>query len=441
MLMQDIICKKRGGGALSEEEISFFVRGIVDSSVSEGQVAALAMATYFNDMQIDECASLTRQMRDSGDTLKWQQLGLGGPIVDKHSTGGVGDKVSLMLAPMLAACGVFVPMISGRGLGHTGGTLDKMESIPGYNTTPEPELFQQYVANVGCSIVGQTSTLAPADKRFYSIRDITGTVESLPLIVASILSKKTAAGLDSLVMDVKTGSGSFAGSFERSVELAERLVRVGQGMNLPISALVTDMNEVLGPTAGNSVEVIETIDYLTGKHRDARLHEVVVELGAELLVLSSVATSIEAGREAMQASLDTGRAAEIFEQMVAEQGGPSDLLANYANYFEAAPVIRPIYARQSGYVSEIDVRKVGNIIVELGGGRRVASDKIDPRVGLTAIKGLNQYVGADEPIAWVHAANEADAQKCEDAICETFSVTDAQSAEHCDTAILKRIHC
>jgi len=440
MLMQDIICKKRGGGTLTEDEIAFFVRGIVDSSVSEGQVAALAMATYFNDMQIDECASLTRQMRDSGDTLKWRHLDLGGPIVDKHSTGGVGDKVSLMLAPMLAACGVFVPMISGRGLGHTGGTLDKMEAIPGYNTTPEPHLFQKYVANVGCSIVGQTSTLAPADKRFYSIRDITGTVESLPLIVASILSKKTAAGLDSLVMDVKTGSGSFAGSFERSVELAERLVKVGRGMDLPISALVTDMNEVLGPTAGNSLEVIETIDYLTGEHRDPRLHEVVIELGAELLVLSNVASSIEAGRQAMQASLDSGKAAEIFEKMVAEQGGPSDLFANTDKYFEKAPVSKPIYAAQSGYICDIDVRRVGNIVVELGGGRRVASDTIDPRVGLTAIKGLNELVDASQPIAWVHAASESDAEQCAKAINESFVLSDTPLDQKSDTAILKRIH-
>ena len=437
MLMQDIICKKRDGMALGAEEIQFFVRGIVDGSVSEGQVAALAMATFFNDMEIQECAALTHAMQHSGDTLAWDAFNLPGPVVDKHSSGGVGDKVSLMLAPMLAACGAYVPMISGRGLGHTGGTLDKFDSIPGYNTAPTTEQLQAVVKDVGCAIVGQTANLAPADKRFYAIRDVTGTVESLPLIVASILSKKLSAGLGSLVMDVKTGSGAFANTFAKADDLASRIVGVGGGLGLPISALITDMSQVLGRTAGNALEVIEVLDYLSGKYREPRLHQVVIELGAEMLLLSGRVSDLAQGRSELNDSLDSGRAAELFAKMTAALGGPTDLLERPADYFPAAPVILPVYPEASGKIASMDVRLIGNAIVELGGGRRVVADAIDYRVGLTEVQGLGETVDSETPIAIVHAADADAAAAMAAKLRAAVTVSDTSTAA--DTVILKRL--
>ena len=268
LLPQEIIRTKRNGEALDERSIASFVAGIADGSLSEGQVAAFAMAVFLNGMEAGEQAALTRAMTNSGSILDWRRVGLEGPVVDKHSTGGVGDKVSLMLAPIVAACGAYVPMISGRGLGHSGGTMDKLESIPGYDTMPDLGTFMRNVREIGCSIIGQTSELAPADQRLYAIRDITATVESVPLITASILSKKLAAGLDHLVMDVKFGSGAFMGGADDSRALALNIVNIASSAGLPTTALLTDMNQVLGHTAGNALEVMETIDFLTGRERE-----------------------------------------------------------------------------------------------------------------------------------------------------------------------------
>src|SRR6185312_1115885 len=284
----DLIRAKRDGGELGEDQIRELVTGIADGSVSDAQVGALAMAIVLNGMTAGERIALTGAMRDSGDVLDWSDAGLPGPALDKHSTGGVGDKVSLLLGPMIAACGGAVPMISGRGLGHTGGTLDKLESIPGYDTTPDPDRLRAAVAKAGCAIVGQTAALAPADRRLYAIRDATGTVESLPLIVASILSKKLAAGLDALVMDVKAGSGAFMTDLDSARELAQAIVDVAAGNGLPARALITDMDRVLGRTAGNALEVRESIDHLTGAATDPRLVEVTVELGRELLAIGGL---------------------------------------------------------------------------------------------------------------------------------------------------------
>ncbi|MEO7497905.1 MAG: thymidine phosphorylase, partial [Massilia sp.] len=325
-LTQEIIRKKRDGGALSADEIRFFVRGITDGSVTEGQIAALAMAVFFKDMNMDERVAFTLAMRDSGQVLEWRSLDLPGPVLDKHSTGGVGDVVSLMLGPMIAACGGFVPMISGRGLGHTGGTLDKFDAIPGYCTVPDPELFRRVVRDVGVAIIGQTAQLAPSDKRFYSIRDTTATVESVAMITGSILSKKLSAGLDALVMDVKVGSGAFMPSYDKSVELAESIVSVGNGAGTRTSALLTEMNESLGPVAGNALEVRLAIDYMTGRFRPARLHEVTMSLCAEMLTLSGLAADDASARDKLQAALDSGEAAERFARMVEALGGPADLL-------------------------------------------------------------------------------------------------------------------
>lgn len=410
MLPQEIIRRKRDGEALSDAEIAFMVRGIADDSISEGQVAAFAMAVFFQGMTMTERVALTRGMTQSGRVLDWGTAGFSGPVLDKHSTGGVGDKVSLMLAPMVAACGGHVPMISGRGLGHTGGTLDKFDSIPGYDTAPTIERFRDVVRDVGCAVIGQTADLAPADKRFYGIRDVTATVESIPLITASILSKKLAAGLDALVMDVKTGSGAFAASRKMARSLAESIVAVANGAGMATTALITDMNQVLGHSAGNAVEVAETLDYLTGRRRDIRLHEVVMALCSEMLVLGKLAEDAEDAAKRLNKALDSGRAAEIFGKMTAALGGPADFLERSGDYLPSAPVVQAVYSETTGYVSEIDTRAVGVAVVTLGGGRRRASDSINHAVGLTEIASLGAEVSSAQPLAIVHAKDESAAQ-------------------------------
>jgi thymidine phosphorylase len=410
-LTQEIIRKKRDGGALSAEEIQFFVRGITDNSVSEGQIAALAMAVFFNDMNMDERVAFTLAMRDSGEVLDWRSLNLPGPVLDKHSTGGVGDVVSLLLGPMIAACGGFVPMISGRGLGHTGGTLDKFDAIPGYCTVPDNELFRKVVQEVGVAIIGQTAALAPSDKRFYSIRDVTATVESVAMITGSILSKKLSAGLDALVMDVKAGSGAFMPTYDKSVELAESIVGVGNGAGMRTSAILTDMNESLAPYAGNAIEVRGALDYLSGRSRPARLHEVTMALCAEMLVLGGLAENEAAARARLQASLDSGAAAERFARMVSALGGPADLLEQPERHLEKAPIVVPAPALVGGFAESCDCRGLGLAVVSLGGGRRRPTDSIDFAVGLTDLVGLGQPVAAGEPLAMVHARTEAAAQQ------------------------------
>jgi thymidine phosphorylase len=410
-LPQEIIRKKRDGGVLSAEEIQFFVDGIPDGSVTEGQIAALAMAVYFHGMTMDERVAFTLAMRDSGQVMEWRSLNLPGPVLDKHSTGGVGDVVSLMLGPMIAACGGFVPMISGRGLGHTGGTLDKFDSIPGYCTVPDPELFRKVVRQVGVAIIGQTAQLAPADKRFYSIRDTTATVESVAMITGSILSKKLSAGLDALVMDVKVGSGAFMPSYEKSVELAESIVAVGNGAGTHTSAILTGMNESLCPAAGNALEVRVAMDYLAGRSRPARLHEVTMALCAEMLVISGLADTSELARAKLQTALDSGEAAERFARMVTALGGPADLMERPDAYLEQAPIVVPVPALASGYASATDCRALGLAVVSLGGGRVRPQDPIDFAVGLTGLVELGDKIEEGQPLALVHARTQAAAEK------------------------------
>ena len=410
-LTQEIIRKKRDKGVLSAEEIQFFVRGITDGSVSEGQIAALGMAVFFNDMNMDERVAFTLAMRDSGHVLYWRALNLPGPVVDKHSTGGVGDVVSLLLGPMVAACGGYVPMISGRGLGHTGGTLDKFDAIPGYCTVPDNELFRKVVQEIGVAIIGQTAQLAPADKRFYSIRDVTATVESVAMITGSILSKKLSAGLDALVMDVKVGSGAFMPTYDKSVELAESIVAVGNGAGMQTSAILTDMNESLAPYAGNALEVRGAMDYLTGRSRPARLHEVTLALCAEMLVLGGLAGTEEEARAKLEAVLASGEAAERFSRMVSALGGPADLIDNPDKHLEQAPVVVPAPALTAGFANVRDCRAIGLAVVALGGGRRRPTDEIDFAVGLTELVGLGEEVAAGQPLAMVHARTEAAAQQ------------------------------
>jgi thymidine phosphorylase len=411
-LPQEIIRKKRDGLVLSGAEITFFVRGIVDDSISEGQIAAFAMAVFFRDMTMDERIALTLAMRDSGAVLDWRGLDLPGPVLDKHSTGGVGDVVSLLLGPMIAACGGFVPMISGRGLGHTGGTLDKCDAIPGYCTVPGNDVLRKVVSEVGVAIIGQSAQLAPADKRLYGIRDVTATVESVALITASILSKKLSAGLDALVMDVKVGSGAFMPTFEKSMALANSIVAVGNGAGMRTAALLSDMNESLAPCAGNALEVRCAIDYLLGRGphpRPARLHQVTLALCAEMLVQGGLADSAAAARTKLIAVLDSGQAAERFARMVAALGGPTDLLEHPERHLETAPVVLPVPALRAGYVNGCDCRALGLAVVSLGGGRRRASDRIDFAVGLSDLASLGQQVAIGQPLALVHARTQESA--------------------------------
>jgi thymidine phosphorylase len=427
-LPQEIIRKKRDGGVLTAEEIQFFVRGIPDGGTTEGQIAAFAMAVYFNDMNMDERVAFTLAMRDSGQVMEWKSLDLPGPVVDKHSTGGVGDVVSLMLGPMIAACGGFVPMISGRGLGHTGGTLDKFDSIPGYCTVPDPELFRKVVKDVGVAIIGQTAQLAPADKRFYGIRDTTATVESVAMITGSILSKKLSAGLDALVMDVKVGTGAFMPTFEKSVELANSIVNVGNGAGTRTSAILTGMDESLCPAAGNALEVRVAIDYLSGASRPARLHEVTMALCAEMLVLSGISKTHDEANGKLQAALDSGAAAERFARMVKALGGPADLMERPDAYLDKAPVVLPVPALASGYASATDCRGLGLAVVGLGGGRVRPQDAIDFAVGLTNLVELGQKVEAGQPLAMVHARTLDAAERAVREVQAAYAIGELQPA-------------
>ena len=409
LLPQEIIRHKRDKQVLPTEEIRAFIGGITENTVSEAQIAAFTMAVFLNGMSRQECVDLTLAMRDSGRVMEWQSLGLDGPIVDKHSTGGVGDVVSLMLGPMFAACGGYNPMISGRGLGHTGGTLDKLASIPGYNPFPTPDQLKATVREAGTAIIGQTADLAPADKRIYAARDVTATVESIPLITASILSKKLAAGLDALVMDVKVGSGAFMPTPELSVALARWIVEVGTGAGLKVSALLTDMNQSLAPCAGNAIEVRCALDYLTGKHRPARLHEVTLALCAEGLVSAGLAANADEARVKLQACLDSGAAADRFARMVRLLGGPADLIERPDAYLATAPVVVDFVAPASGVVTAFDTRALGMAVVALGGGRLRSDQEIDPAVGLSEIVELGAAVQAGQPLMRIHARSEADA--------------------------------
>ena len=426
MYVPDLIRIKRDGGELSAEQIGALVTGIADGSVSDAQVGALAMAVVLRGMTAAERIALTGAMRDSGDVLDWSDAGLPGPALDKHSTGGVGDKVSLVLGPIVAACGGAVPMISGRGLGHTGGTLDKLESIPGYDTTPQPEAFRQAVATAGAAIVGQTARLAPADRRLYAIRDATGTVESIPLIVASILSKKLAAGLEALVMDVKVGSGAFLPDREQAEELARTIVEVATGNGLATAALLTDMDRVLGRTAGNAVEVRESIDHLTGAVSDERLREVTLALSAELLVLGGVEPDARAARAAAARALDGGAAAERFAAMVSELGGPADIVEAPDRHLPAAEVTVAAEPAEPGTVAAVDVRAVGVAVVALGGGRAREDDPVDHSVGLTEIAAPGEEVApGGRPLALVHAKDEESALRAAEALRAAYEIGDS----------------
>ena len=424
-LPQELIRKKRDGLILSDPEIEFLVKGISDNSLTDAQLGAFAMAVYQCGMTMDERVSLTTYMMNSGDTLQWQDLNLDGPVVDKHSTGGVGDKISLMLAPIVAACGGYVPMISGRGLGHTGGTLDKLESIPGYNGTPENNKFQSLVKEVGCAIIGQTANLAPADQRFYATRDVTATVESIDLITASILSKKLASGLDALVMDIKTGNGAFAANYEMAKELAQSIADVSGSAGVATNCLITDMSQVLGHSVGNATEVSECINFLVEPdNANQRLMGLTLELASHMLLLSGIESDLVSAKTKSQEALSSGKAASIFEQMIHSLGGPIDLMENANQYLTPMPIISPIVSTSSGYVSEMNAREIGLSMIHLKAGRTKSIDPIDHGVGLSNIVSIGQWVDKGEPLVLAHVRDKDQINYLQKIISSVFTLSE-----------------
>ncbi len=406
-LPQELLRSKRDGGPWDEAAIHQLVAGITDGSLGDAQLGALAMAVYLRGMDRAETLALTLAMRDSGRVIDWRARALPGPLLDKHSTGGVGDLTSLVLAPMVAACGGFLPMLSGRGLGHTGGTLDKLEAIPGYRAQVDIATLERVTASAGLAIVGASAELAPADRRLYSVRDVTATVDSIPLITASILSKKLAAGTQALLLDVKQGSGAGFADPALSRALAVNLVDIARAAGLSAVALLSDMDEPLVPDIGNAIELRVALDYLKGRRTPPRLHALTLALGREMLRAGGLAVSDGEAEEKLLAARDSGRAAERFQAMVSALGGPRDLIENPQRHLAMAPLVASVPSPASGRVSAIDTRALGMAVVALGGGRKHPADVIDPAVGLSALLGKDQPVRAGEPLAQVHARDEA----------------------------------
>ena len=405
MLPQEIIRKKRNHQILSKQDIDFFIQGVADESISDAQIGALTMAVFLNGFDRRETVDLTLAMRDSGDVLQWH---LNGPVVDKHSTGGVGDKISLILGPILAACGAYVPMISGRGLGHTGGTLDKLDSIQGYQTAPSNDLFQKTVKDVGCAIIGQTTNLAPADKRIYAVRDVCSTVESIPLITASILSKKLASGLENLVMDVKFGNGAFMEKIDDARALANSIVQVANDAGTKTTALLTDMKAVLGYNIGNALEVLESVHYLKGENINQRLDQVTKALCIEALLNTKLAKNKKEALDKIEKALSTGAALEKFAKMVQTLGGPSDFVSHPEDYMPKAPIIRPVFAKKEGYINQMKTRQIGLLLIELKGGRTHPLQTINHATGMTNFVQIGDKVDFKTPLCFVHASDEND---------------------------------
>ncbi|MBA6390814.1 thymidine phosphorylase [Colwellia sp. BRX10-3] len=404
LLPQEIIRTKRNGGSLSKEQIQSFVDGLVTKDFNDAQAGSMAMAIFQQGMETREIIDFTMAMKNSGDVLSWPELE--GPVVDKHSTGGVGDKVSFMLAAIVAACGAYVPMIAGRGLGHTGGTADKLESIAGFNVQPSIAEFKGIVKDLGMAIISQTDNLAPADKRLYGIRDITATVESIPLITASILSKKLAAGLDTLVMDVKVGNGAMMSNIDDARALAQSIVNVANGAGVPTQAIITDMNQVLGATAGNALEMAETVKYLNGTLREPRLHAVVVSLAKAMLVSAKVVENEDKALIKINSVLASGAAAEIFSKMIHALGGPNDFMEDPWRSMERAQCIKDVVALEHGYINGMQTRDIGLAVVGLKGGRTANGQQIDHSVGFDRVLPIGTLVNRGDVVARVHARDE-----------------------------------
>ena len=400
MVPQWIIEKKRDGNILTDEEIRFFINGFTAGTIPDYQMAAMAMAIYLKGMTPEETAVLTDAMMRSGAMVDTSSVEL--PLVDKHSTGGIGDKVSIILAPLAACAGLAVPMISGRGLGITGGTLDKLESIPGFNVNLSEEAFIETVKTCGFSMIGQTGEIAPADKKLYALRDVTGTVASIPLITASIMCKKMAEGIDSLVLDVKYGAGAFMKTLDDATTLAESMVRVGKAMNKGMVALITDMNQPLGRTAGNALEIIESMECLQGRHADDDLMNITLALTAEMLVLGKTAATVEDAREILLGHIASGAAFAKFKEMAVLHGADVTALDDLGKLPKAS-IVTAYEAPAAGYLTRVDAESIGRAVLVLGGGRQKTDDVIDYAVGTSGLAKIGDQVAAGQPLVTVHA--------------------------------------
>ncbi len=423
---QIILSRLREGRTLTEAELDWFAAGLATGEVTDSQAGAFAMGICLRGLPDSGRVALTRAMQRSGDTLAWD---LPGPVVDKHSTGGIGDCVSLLLAPALAVCGAYVPMVSGRGLGHTGGTLDKLEAIPGLRVTLSEEALRKQLGEVRCAIVAASDRIAPADRRLYAIRDVTGTVTSLDLITASILSKKLAAGLEALVLDVKVGSGAFMKTLPEARALARALVATAHGAGCMTTALITDMSQPLATAAGNALEVIEVMETLTGTSVNAALWDLTAALGGEALALGGIAEDVEDGEGRIVQALESGAAAEAFGRMIAAQGGPADFVERWPDRLPAAPVTREVPAPRAGFVGSIDAEALGHVVVRLGGGRLRDGDRVNPSVGLADLAAIGEDVSRDLPLAIVHAASEEDADAAVLAVQAAYRIAEAAPDE------------
>ena len=420
MFPQEIIRKKRDKGVLSKEEISFFIKGTVNGSIADCQIGAFTMAAFLNSLTKQEIIDLTVAMRDSGDVMHWK---LDAPIIDKHSTGGVGDKISLMLAPILACFPAYVPMIAGRGLGHTGGTLDKLDSIPGYQTIVPVEKFRETVEKVRCAIVGQSANLAPADKKIYAIRDVSATVESIPLITASILSKKLAAGLEYLVMDLKCGNGAFMSTKAEAEKLARTIVDTANGAGTKTTAILTDMNSVLGTTVGNALEVREVLAYLRNEKRDNRVDIITKALASELLLCAKIVPDLKTAEEKIEQKIVSGEALEKFAQMVYALGGPVDFCEREDNYLPKAPIIKPVFIGREGYIDAMDTMRIGMSLIALKGGRTNPEQKINHATGYTDFCPVGSFVDNNTPVAFIHAQNYAECSQAEKMLLQSLHIS------------------
>lgn len=420
---REIIEKIRDGKDPTQAELNWFASGLAGNGITDAQAGAFAMAVLLKGLSDEARVALTLAMRDSGDVLAWD---LDRPVVDKHSTGGIGDCVSLLLAPMLAAVGVPVPMISGRGLGHTGGTLDKLEAIPGVSTEVGEALFREIVDEVGCAIVSASNRMAPADKRLYAVRDVTGTVPSVDLITASILSKKLAAGLDALILDVKCGSGAFMETEEDARALAGALVSTANGAGCKTGALITDMSQPLAPAAGNALEVAVVMEALTAPE-NSRLVDLSLALGAEAMVLAGLDTAREVAAVKLRDALQSGEATAKFDAMIASLGGPEGFSESWRQRLPEANVIREIKAPQAGKIAALDGHAIGMGVVHMGGGRMRGGDRIDPSVGYSEILAIGTEVTKGAPVARLHAASERAAQIAERAYLSALTIADEAS--------------
>lgn len=416
----DIIKKKRDGGALTLEEIDFFIKGVTRDEIPDYQVTALLMAIYFNGMTDDETYHLTSSMMYSGEVLDLS--GICGIKIDKHSTGGVGDKLTLTVAPLVASAGVPIPMISGRGLGHTGGTIDKLESIPGFRTDLSLKEFKENVGKINLSIIRQTSEIAPADRKLYALRDVTATVDSIPLIVSSIMSKKMAEGIEGLVLDVKTGNGGFMKSFEKSQELAESLLKIGKKMGKMVTVAITDMNQPSGFAVGNSLEVIEAIEVLKGRGPDD-VKELTLNIGAWMLKLGGIINKMEDGIKILKEKLKNGTGLKKFRELIELQGGNPDVIEDY-NLFPQAEIIKEVKSIESGYVQKMNTENIGTAGCILGAGRLNINSPVDFSAGLILKKKIGDYVERGEPVVTIYTNKNEIVSEAESIILNSYTIAE-----------------